>query len=450
MQCGICTTEKRHLTCTSCSQERAWELRYETLLRITERDALAERVHDYLESSRGSVDALAAQAAEARERISKIREETRRLKELNAADTIKLNELRASTAARHDTLTDARAALFRLPQASQALTRDTKRLTTKHKTLHTRTAEARTFLCREAAALYNLRQKRKKAPPPPTTTTTTTSTTSTQPQPPPPPPPPQPTYHIGGVPIPNLLTDLNTHAPAQITTALTHLSHLLVLTSHYLGLKLPHEILLPTRDTPTTSIRGVLNNRHLATRPLHLAVPLAALARENNAGYTKFIEGLGMLAVDVAWLCYSQGLDDVNSVEEACAPGAAMWRLLVAKEVVPGFGRCSHATAAGNLATAGGAMGMKGFRVGLAAVVERVRFTVMGEAIGAEWDLVEEVERGVEGSGEVVVAPVRGEEGGGEGGGGGGGFSGWSQLQAASVGISGWTRIRSKAEKEGK
>jgi hypothetical protein len=93
MQCGICTTEKRHLTCTSCSQERAWELRYETLLRITERDALAERVHDYLESSRGSVDALAAQAAEARERISKIREETRRLKELNAAGTLPVIEL---------------------------------------------------------------------------------------------------------------------------------------------------------------------------------------------------------------------------------------------------------------------------------------------------------------------------------------------------------------------
>lgn len=56
-------------------------MRYETLLRITERDSAGEKVQEYIESSRGDVDMLAVQKSETRERIRKLREETAKLRE---------------------------------------------------------------------------------------------------------------------------------------------------------------------------------------------------------------------------------------------------------------------------------------------------------------------------------------------------------------------------------
>lgn len=356
----------------------------------------------------------------------------------------------------------------RMEQIAASCQRDTKRLNQKWKALYTRTAEARGFLCREAAMLYGLRQKRKKSG--------------------------KTEHTIGGVAIPNFLQDLNGntnmatmsprlqgtdfhqsgHHYTQITTSLGHLSHLLVLISHYLGLKLPNEIILPSRDAPFTLIRGVLNNRHMATRPLHLEFPLSQLSRENPSAHTKFIEGISMLSINIAWLCFSQGLD-VSDIDDACKPGWNMWRLLTAKDstaaIGPMFGRTSHATANGNLATATGQAIMWKFKLGYNVVVEKIRYTLQGETIGQEWDLVPEAEReekpvklvsrspdGTDSEGGTSV--VRGNEKGGEKEGVGGmvarrastvsvasaGRSGWSHLQAAGAGISGWTRIKARAK----
>lgn len=71
----------------------------------------------------------------------------------------------------------------RMEQIAASCQRDTKRLNQKWKALYTRTAEARGFLCREAAMLYGLRQKRKKSG--------------------------KTEHTIGGVAIPNFLQDLN-------------------------------------------------------------------------------------------------------------------------------------------------------------------------------------------------------------------------------------------------
>ena len=65
----------------------------------------------------------------------------------------------------------------------EAVQRDTKRIYQKWKILYGRTAEARSFLCREAASLHGLRLKRRRSG--------------------------RVEYMIGGVAIPNLLTDLN-------------------------------------------------------------------------------------------------------------------------------------------------------------------------------------------------------------------------------------------------
>lgn len=81
MQCGVCERETARLSCSSCSRSRAWPIRYDTLLRITERDAAGEKVQEYLESTRGEIDLIAVQKGEAKERIRKLKEETAKLRE---------------------------------------------------------------------------------------------------------------------------------------------------------------------------------------------------------------------------------------------------------------------------------------------------------------------------------------------------------------------------------
>lgn len=65
----------------------------------------------------------------------------------------------------------------------ETLEREIRRTTQKHRVLAQRTAEARSFLCREAAGLYSLRIKKRRSG--------------------------RVEYLIGGVPIPHLLQDLN-------------------------------------------------------------------------------------------------------------------------------------------------------------------------------------------------------------------------------------------------
>lgn len=296
----------------------------------------------------------------------------------------KVEELRRENERRRQLLEEAIKARDRLEETVTVVQRDTRRINSKWKTLHTRTAEARSYLCREAATLYGLRQKRRRSG--------------------------RTDYSIGGVPIPNFLQDLNcmgtlsfpcavyltgrltklggsAHPHIQITTSLAHLAHLLLLVSHYLGLKLPNEIILPTQSAPHTQIRGVLNARHTVVRPLYLDRPLSELSRDSPAAHTKFIEGISLLAINVSYLCFTQGLE-INEVDPACAPGANMWQLLVSREPVPAFGRVSHATCNGNLATAPKIAAMTRFKVGYKSVVEKIRNTLQGETIIAGWDLV--------------------------------------------------------------
>jgi len=227
------------------------------------------------------------------------------------------------------------------------------------------------------------------------------------------------------------------HPHQQITASLSHLSHLLLLTAHYLSLKLPNEILLPTQSHPFTQIRGTLNARHTVTRPLSLPAPLSTLSRDNPASHTKFIEGISLLAINVAYTCFTQGLE-INDVDAVCAPGANLWSLLVSRDTpVPAFGRMSHGSCLGNLATAGRVVGMARFRVGFKSVVEKVRNTLQGETIVADWDLVGDVVGGGGGGGgNAAVGGNADREVDGEDGGKGG----------REGRMPGWTRIRAPGE----
>lgn len=73
---------------------------------------------------------------------------------------------------------------------------DVRRSNQKLKLLNTRTVEARSFLCREAAALYGLRLKRRRSG--------------------------KVEYSIGGVLLPNLMTDLNGEVAPSLGLAVQH------------------------------------------------------------------------------------------------------------------------------------------------------------------------------------------------------------------------------------
>lgn len=164
-----------------------------------------------------------------------------------------------------------------------------------------------------------------------------------------------------------------------------------MLVAHYLGLKLPYDINLPGKGSPHPTIQGVHHARHITIRQLYLEKTLAELAVENAAAHTKFVEAVSMLAMNIAYLCYAQGLE-LNEVDEACNIGHNMWKLLAARDCTaatnPTFGRLSNATTLGNTSTAQGRGAVAKFKVGYKMIVEKIRYTLQGETIVADWDFV--------------------------------------------------------------
>ena len=144
--------------------------------------------------------------------------------------------------------------------------------------------------------------------------------------------------------------------PVQVTVMITNLAHLIHLTSHYLSLRLPAEISLPSAKHPYPTISSPLSSYtkpSLPTpivkssssssrpapipirlqphpRPLYLDKPLHTLAKEDLVAYSLFVDAVTLLAWDIAWVCKSQGLDiGAKSWEDVCAIGRNMWLLLV-------------------------------------------------------------------------------------------------------------------------
>ncbi|KAL5333220.1 UV radiation resistance protein and autophagy-related subunit 14-domain-containing protein [Aspergillus crustosus] len=303
---------------------------------------------------------------------------------------------------------------------------------------HIKTAEARIFLCREAASLYSLRQKFRRG-----------ETGLKE------------SYTIGGVSILNLkelngnINTLAGAAPDHISTSFSFIAHILVLISNYLSLRLPAEITLPHRNYPTPTIytptASYLPQKVLSTpssdqssssptifraadphvprpRPLCIDKPLPKLAKEDPATYGLFIEGVTLLAWDVSWLCRSQGLNlGSDSWEDVCDIGKNLWQLLVAPpgqsstlvralasrdiqakiktskdaprttiqrtKSFPMLGHFSHGTAHSFLGASEGSEFIRNWRLpSPTKVVDQLKSTLLGEMASAEWELVEEKE----------------------------------------------------------
>ncbi|KAK5120377.1 hypothetical protein LTR85_006316 [Meristemomyces frigidus] len=315
--------------------------------------------------------------------------------------------------------------------------------------VHNRTVDARALLCYEAASLSGLQKRRGRDG--------------------------KSEYWLGGVAIPDL-RQLNgklpqyTGAPNEdklvprphdvATAALDNICRLIGNCCHYLSVRLPAELLLPhndfphamvvperasykLRDPPYTVMSSSQSSSPVVSRfvdrhgvplprprPLHLDRPLPDLVKDDVKAFSLFIEGVMLLAWDVAWLCKTQGVDTINSFDDVCAIGKNLHQLFIGQEqprpllsrnissattktdrskgVAPtsavSLGSYSHGSARRSLAGFEGLALMHGWRLASPArLVDKLKSYLLNEISGAEWDFLSDKEWDEERADELPV-----------------------------------------------
>ncbi|EFW99248.1 hypothetical protein CMQ_5669 [Grosmannia clavigera kw1407] len=197
-------------------------------------------------------------------------------------------------------------------------------------------AATRGFLCMEAAKLYGLRRLKRG------------STVH---------------YEIGGREIVNPYSMSNLQ-PEVISTSLGHVTHILMLACHYLSIRLPAEVTLPHRDYPRPTIFSLSSSyshgdvpfpgtatfqpSHAAgrdhepfqrvprARPLYIDKQLPVLSKEDSWSHTMFLEGVALLAYDIAWACGSQGvpIGERSSFDDVFNIGRNLYNLLIGSQLL--------------------------------------------------------------------------------------------------------------------
>lgn len=236
-------------------------------------------------------------------------------------------------------------------------------------------------------------------------------------------------------------------SPESITTSLAHIAHLLMLASHYLSIRLPAEIVLPHDDYPRPTIFSLVSSyRHgdipypgsvvipstavpdenaksnPRPRPLFVDKPLLILAKEEPSTYSLFVEGVVLLAYNIAWACYTQGVPvgDKGSHEDICNMGRNLYNLLISSQQFsqvtshvtgnsdqgegaagpsnadqlggnpkPMMGCYSHGAAHNNLNSAEGTDFMRSLRLpNPVKLADRLKKKMLSDADGLDWEML--------------------------------------------------------------
>ncbi|KAK4141875.1 UV radiation resistance protein and autophagy-related subunit 14-domain-containing protein [Dichotomopilus funicola] len=522
MNCSIChrphSASKRPFLCAVDARNCVYEARIEYVKALMESEAAERQVdavattptsekkrdrqtkEEEIMASRARLDHLRSMESASRDRTAQIISQADRLQAEVESARAAIAEKNARLARRRTELASVSAGTGprrtrQLGEAEMGL----QRLRYKWNRCADSVAETRGFLCEGAARLYGLRQVRKGAG----GGSGGGSGGGGK------------RYEIGGVEIFDLHA-MNSLSPEVISTALSHIAHLLSLAARYLGIRLPAEITPPHADYPRPTIFSLTwSYRHgevafpgsLASqiptiiedgetgrdrtrksdkpgrqahehtprpRPLFLDKPLPTLAKEDPAGYKLFLEGVSLLAYDVAWACCSQGVSvggsgtgagDKDSYEDVCNIGQNLWRLLIGDQLhrrsveptfrasltpsggspkesgtmtsntpKPTIGRWSHGTLHSFLSSAEGTDFVRSFPIlPPLKLADRLKKRLLSETPLLEWETIEgdEVDEGygvLNGGGGGAGANSGGASGGGNGG----------------KGTSGWTRLKSR------
>lgn len=156
-------------------------------------------------------------------------------------------------------------------------------------------------------------------------------------------------------------------------------------------------------------------------RALFIDRPLYHLYAEDPPAYSSFVEGVSLLAYNVAWLCRTQGMKDEFKVwEDVCPMGPNLYRLLIAQEThhpqrpenpldkdivatktnskaplrrAPvAFGELSHATSHSFLNTAENVQYLSGWGLSPTKIIDETKAYLLGEQQNREWDIIPESE----------------------------------------------------------
>lgn len=184
MICHICfrpPNSRRPFYCPTCARSQLYQLRVENAGVLLERSSIGQQIEDAVakgtsqEESRepdktlrleeGASRRCALQAATTRqaESAARTRALNERVKSLRADIKNKQTDISQRKAVLSRRRSDAESAKYQLAEREAAtlanIENNTKRTDHLWHSLHSKTAEARIFLCREAANLYGLRQK---------------------------------------------------------------------------------------------------------------------------------------------------------------------------------------------------------------------------------------------------------------------------------------------------
>ncbi|GAB7363830.1 hypothetical protein MBLNU230_g4396t1 [Neophaeotheca triangularis] len=375
-----------------------------------------ERKHGELEASRQRITAISEQAANLRRQMEEYREYA-------AEQTVRHEQRRQRMTAEAKALGDRKkTSLDSIGVTNRTMNRSLNKT-------HRRVMDARAYLCKEAATLGGLKHRMCK---------TKDGRTEND-------------YMLGGTSIPNLKR-LNNIDHQSVSASLDSICRLLCLCCHYLSVRLPCEILPPHNDfphavilpaeksyqsvdvafpstasghSPSPSASSTLDQKSLPRpRLLHLDRPLPKLAKEDPKMYGLFVEGVTLLAWDIAWLCKSQGVDTINTLDDLCAIGKNLWQLLLGPAMTTAvarprldrevstandttsrkdrpktpqsgaqLGEYSHGSAHRSLSGVEGTGIFQGWKLASSQrLVDRLKSHLQAEMSGAEWEVLEERE----------------------------------------------------------
>lgn len=446
MNCEICHRshhpQKLPFLCAVDARNRLYEGRFAHAKALIENEVIEQQINAALSSPKPSsdydaaakavrLDQLKAQEVQAADRTSQIIAQADKLRAEVEAAKKEIQERNKKVSRRKADLAEASSSI----DARRArLLEDTERSTQMIKYKWSRDYESmaltRGYLCMEAARVYGLRRIKRSSK-----------------------------YELGGIEVvelpgmismsllaiicPTCLLDLDA-APEAITNSLAHIAHILMLASHYLAIRLPAEVTLPHADYPRPTIFSLASSyRHGEVpfpgtvvipptttsdhspkprpRPLYLDRPLLTLAREDHSAYSLFIEGVVLLAYDIAWACCTQGvpIGDKASYEDVCNMGRNLYNLLIGNQLPtnpalrlaqtpdgtaapefppdhlggntkPMMGRWSHGTTRTFLGSAEGNEFLRSFKLpNPVKLADRLKKKMLSDADGLDWEMLD-------------------------------------------------------------
>lgn len=194
-----------------------------------------------------------------------------------------------------------------------------------------------------------------------------------------------------------------------VTLGLSHVTHLLTLLTDYLSLKLPYEIIPPSRGISYPSIR-----KSPTTKPLSLSFPPDPSSPNPSKAYVgrklkdmpqidSLVEAMSLLAWDIAWVSWTQQLwppvPTKQEPLEACRLARNLLHLVSSTKI----GRISHASTIDFLPIQEAMGNLPQFTLSVKSVQDIITTALQeekeGDAEGGGWDMVEGGEEVLRGDG---------------------------------------------------